>query len=78
MPNETLALKWFYMMFHKSERDQLIASGRRLADEMIESVTEYFKPLFNIIIIKILLLLMQRYTLMTLVPSQIHGNITWH
>jgi hypothetical protein len=24
--NKTLALKWFYMTFHKSERDQYIAS----------------------------------------------------
>jgi len=27
MPNETLALEWFYMTFHKSEQDQYIASG---------------------------------------------------
>jgi hypothetical protein len=48
MPNETLTLEWFYMTFQKSERDQYIASGRRLVDEMIESVTEYFESLFNI------------------------------
>jgi hypothetical protein len=27
MPNESLALKWFYMTFHKSECNQFIASG---------------------------------------------------
>jgi hypothetical protein len=45
MPNESLTLEWFYMTFHKSERDQFITSGRRLADETIESVTEYFELL---------------------------------
>jgi len=36
------------MTFHKSERDQFIMSGRRLVDESIESVTEYFELLYNI------------------------------
>jgi len=36
------------MTFHKSERDQFITSGRRLVDETIESVTEYFESLYNI------------------------------
>jgi len=36
------------MTFHKSERDQFITSGRRLAEETIESVTEYFESLYNI------------------------------
>ncbi len=48
MPNESLTLKWFYMTFHKSERDQFNMSGRRLAEETIESVTEYFESLYNI------------------------------
>jgi hypothetical protein len=36
------------MTFHKSERDQFVSSGRRLVDETIESVTEYFESLYNI------------------------------
>jgi len=48
MPNESLSLEWFYMTFHKSERDQFVASGRRLVDETIESVTEFFESLYNI------------------------------
>jgi len=36
------------MTFHKSERDQFITSGRRLVDETIEAVTEYFESLYNI------------------------------
>jgi len=48
MPNESLTLEWFYMTFHKSERDQFIMSGRRLAEETIESITEYFESLYNV------------------------------
>jgi len=48
MPNESLTLEWFYMTFHKSERDQFITSGRRLVDKTIEFVTEYFESLYNI------------------------------
>jgi hypothetical protein len=48
MPNESLTLKWFYMTFHKSERDQFITSGQRLVDETVKSVTEYFESLYNI------------------------------
>jgi len=48
MPNESLTLEWFYMTFHKSERNQFIMSGRRLAEETIESITEYFESLYNV------------------------------
>ena len=48
MPNESLTLEWFYMTFHKSEREQFIMTGRRLVDETIESITEYFELLYNI------------------------------
>ena len=47
MPDESLTLEWFYMTFHKSERDQFITSGRRLVDETIKSVTEYFELLYK-------------------------------
>ena len=48
MPNESLTLEWFNMTFHKSERDQFIMLGRRLIDETIEFITEYFELLYNI------------------------------
>jgi len=48
MPNKSLTLEWFYMTFHKSERDQFIASGRRRVNETIKFVTEYFESLYNI------------------------------
>jgi hypothetical protein len=48
MPKESLTLEWFYMTFHKSESEQFFMTGRQLVDETIESVTEYFKSLYNI------------------------------
>ncbi len=48
MPNEILALEWFYVTFHKSECDQFVTLGQQLVDKMIKSVTEYFKLLYNI------------------------------
>jgi hypothetical protein len=36
------------MTFHQSEREQFIMTGRRLVDETIESITEYFESLYNI------------------------------
>jgi hypothetical protein len=48
MPNKSLALEWFYMAFHKSKRNQFVASGQQLVDETIESVTKYFELLYNI------------------------------
>ena len=48
MTNESITLEWFYMTFHKSECEQFIMTGRRLVDETIESVTEYFELLYNI------------------------------
>jgi len=48
MPNESFTLEWFYMTFHKSKREQFIVTGRQLVHETIESITEYFKSLYNI------------------------------
>ena len=36
------------MTFHESECVQFITPGRRLVDEMIESITKYFESLYNI------------------------------
>ena len=48
MPTKRIALKWFYMTFHKSEHDQFVTLGQRLVNETFESVTEYFESLYNI------------------------------
>jgi hypothetical protein len=47
-PNQALQLEWFYMSFHKEDRVKYVESGRRLSNETLESVTEYFKNIFNL------------------------------
>ena len=47
-PNQALQLEWFYMSFRKEDRAKFIMSGRRLSNEMLESVAEYFDNIFNL------------------------------
>ncbi len=47
-PNQALQLEWFYMSFYKEDRAKYIESGWRLSNEMLESVAEYFKKIFNL------------------------------
>jgi hypothetical protein len=47
-PNQALQLEWFYMSFHKEDKAKYIKSGRRLSNEMLEFVAEYFKNIFNL------------------------------
>ncbi len=46
-PNQALQLEWFYMSFHKEDRGKYAESGRRLADETLESLAKYFDNIFN-------------------------------
>ncbi len=46
-PNKVLQLEWFHMSFHKEDRAKYVKSGRRLSDEMLKSVAEYFENIFN-------------------------------
>ncbi len=47
-PNEGLQLEWFYMSFHKEDRAKYVKNSRRLSNEMLESVAEYFDNIFNL------------------------------
>ena len=47
-PNKALQLEWFYMSFHKEDRAKYAKSSQRLREEMLESVAEYFKNIFNL------------------------------
>jgi hypothetical protein len=47
-PNKALQLEWFYMSFHKEDGAKYVESGRRLNNEMLDSITEYFKNIFNL------------------------------
>jgi hypothetical protein len=46
-PNKALQLEWFYMSFHKEDWAKYVKSGRRLSNEMLKSVAEYFENIFN-------------------------------
>ena len=46
-PNQALQLEWFYMSFYKEDRAKYIESGQRLSNEMLKSISEYFKNIFN-------------------------------
>jgi hypothetical protein len=47
-PNKSLQLEWFYMCFHKEDRAKYIESIRHLSNQMLKSVAEYFKNIFNL------------------------------
>jgi hypothetical protein len=45
-PTESLAAKWYYMMYHKANHNKFVASGKKLSDKTIKSLTENFQALF--------------------------------
>ncbi len=46
-PNQALQLEWFYMSFHQEDRAKYMENGQRLIEEMLESLAEYFKKIYN-------------------------------
>jgi hypothetical protein len=46
-PNAALQVEWFYMSFHCSDRSEYVRSGRKLVDETLNSLAEYFEAIFN-------------------------------
>jgi hypothetical protein len=46
--NKVLQLEWFYMSFHKEDRAKYVKSSRRLSNETLKTVTEYFENIFNL------------------------------
>ncbi len=45
-PNDTLQVQWFYMLFHRSDRAEYVRSGRKLNDETLQTLAEYFESIF--------------------------------
>ncbi len=43
MPNAQLQVEWFYKTFHKSDRMEYVQSGRKLSNETLQTVVEYFQ-----------------------------------
>jgi hypothetical protein len=40
-PSEALALKWFYMLFHKNNLNKFITAGKKLKTKTFESFTKF-------------------------------------
>ncbi len=45
-PNAALQVQWFYMSFHCSDRAEYARSGRKLSDETLQTLAEYFESIF--------------------------------
>ena len=46
-PSGALALQWYYMSYHKSDREKFVLSGKTLKDPTVESVTTFFQALYE-------------------------------
>ena len=47
-PNDSLALEWYYMSYHKSDREKFVLSKTDMNDETLDSVTKFFQNLYKI------------------------------
>jgi hypothetical protein len=45
-PNNTLQVQWFYMSFHCSDRAEYVRSRRKLNNETLQTLAEYFESIF--------------------------------
>jgi hypothetical protein len=43
MPNKQLHVEWFHMTFHKSDHVEYVQSGRKLSNETLQTIAEYFQ-----------------------------------
>jgi hypothetical protein len=46
-PLDVLALQWYYMTFHKNNRNKFVTVGKKLETKMLKSITKFFKAQFN-------------------------------
>jgi hypothetical protein len=46
-PSGALALQWFYMSFHKNDRNKFATAGKKLEAKKLESITGLFKVQVN-------------------------------
>jgi hypothetical protein len=45
-PNTALQVEWFYMSFHCSDHAEYVRSGRKLSNEMLQTLAKYFESIF--------------------------------
>jgi hypothetical protein len=46
-PSDALALQWYYMSYHKSDREKFVLGGKTLKDATNETVTKIFQALYE-------------------------------
>ena len=46
-PATSLSVEWFYMTFHRTDRAEYVRSGRKLCNEMLKLLAEYFESIYN-------------------------------
>ena len=46
-PSDALALQWYYMSYHKSDRKKYVLGEKTLKDATFESVTTFFQVLYE-------------------------------
>jgi hypothetical protein len=45
-PNAALQVEWFCMSFHCSDHTEYVHSGRKLSNEMLQTLAKYFESIF--------------------------------
>jgi len=45
-PSDKLAVQWYYMTYHPADRAEYVKSGKKLADETIDTLSAYFQSIF--------------------------------
>jgi len=46
-PSDALAPQWYYMSYHKSDREKFVLGGKTLKDASVETVTKFFQALYE-------------------------------
>ncbi len=46
-PAASLSVEWFYMTFHRTDRAEYVCSGRKLREETLKSLAEYFELIYD-------------------------------
>ncbi len=46
-PAASLSVEWFYMTFHRTDRAEYVRSGRKLHEEMLKLLGEYFESIYD-------------------------------
>ncbi len=43
----SLSMEWFYLTFHRTDRAEYVRSGRKLREETLKLLAEYFESIYD-------------------------------